>query len=313
MGSIDWPGLLQWSLKYADGTTESKVTKMTQEDRDFLEGAVREAMGSQVDHWSVAGDSIAKFRNLNDDVVITSLSVLERCVDDCPPIAGDIEKLGGIEPFVKIIQSREEPTILKAMQVYAPIFANNPLAQQAAGSRNAVGVLKKHIQNPISKAVQLAAVTCIGAIVRQEASLEKSFLQQGGLEILVQCAEQTDNPKLQLKSAGLISHFLLQDLVPPRMCLDARVVEATAKILLPPANSIDYEPNVPLTEQIATLAMHVVDLYRDNFQTPEWAFCKKELKKALEERLHFCKKVAERDSILETEIELLKTSLKKIN
>eukprot|EP01066_Platyproteum_vivax_P010790 Platyproteum_vivax@DN4865_c0_g1_i1.p1 len=119
MGSIDWPGLLQWSLKYADGTTESKVTKMTQEDRDFLEGAVREAMGSQVDHWSVAGDSIAKFRNLNDDVVITSLSVLERCVDDCPPIAGDIEKLGGIEPFVKIIQSREEPTILKAMQVAA--------------------------------------------------------------------------------------------------------------------------------------------------------------------------------------------------
>jgi len=41
-GANNWLALLQWSLKYQDGTTPTEKTKMSEEKRAFLENAMKE-------------------------------------------------------------------------------------------------------------------------------------------------------------------------------------------------------------------------------------------------------------------------------
>ena len=39
---VDWKGLFEWSLQYNDGTKPSEFKEMSKEDREFLEGALKE-------------------------------------------------------------------------------------------------------------------------------------------------------------------------------------------------------------------------------------------------------------------------------
>lgn len=45
----DWQGLLNWSTKYHDGTRPSNVQPMTQEDRQWLEAAMKDYTFSDTD------------------------------------------------------------------------------------------------------------------------------------------------------------------------------------------------------------------------------------------------------------------------
>jgi hypothetical protein len=38
---VDWQGLFNWSMKYHDGTEASNFREMSEEDRKFLEEAIK--------------------------------------------------------------------------------------------------------------------------------------------------------------------------------------------------------------------------------------------------------------------------------
>ena len=48
----NWNSLLNWSTKYHDGTTDSNVAPMSEEDKQWLEAAMKEYTFSDTDQLS---------------------------------------------------------------------------------------------------------------------------------------------------------------------------------------------------------------------------------------------------------------------
>ena len=46
---VDWNGLFKWSLKYQDGTQASDFKKMSDDDRKWLEDALKQYTFSDTD------------------------------------------------------------------------------------------------------------------------------------------------------------------------------------------------------------------------------------------------------------------------
>jgi hypothetical protein len=59
---MNWPGLLQWSTKYHDGTSPSEFKMMTDEDRAFIHKAMEEAFGKIEDPNQVMAEAIGQIK-----------------------------------------------------------------------------------------------------------------------------------------------------------------------------------------------------------------------------------------------------------
>eukprot|EP00397_Hematodinium_sp_SG-2012_P045149 GEMP01050608.1.p1 GENE.GEMP01050608.1~~GEMP01050608.1.p1 ORF type:complete len:267 (+),score=46.14 GEMP01050608.1:24-803(+) len=136
---VDWPGLLAWSSRYHDGTSEvSNFKALSKEDRDYLQTAM-EAMFAQIeDPNTIFKDVVDKIReNPSDEVALTTLEVLDRCCDD-PDVSGNIEVLDGLTPMLKLLDSANSNIVARAGEVLGLMLANNPTIQRAAFDKNAL-------------------------------------------------------------------------------------------------------------------------------------------------------------------------------
>eukprot|EP00397_Hematodinium_sp_SG-2012_P042449 GEMP01046960.1.p1 GENE.GEMP01046960.1~~GEMP01046960.1.p1 ORF type:complete len:296 (+),score=57.34 GEMP01046960.1:24-890(+) len=204
---VDWPGLLAWSSRYHDGTSEvSNFKALSKEDRDYLQTAM-EAMFAQIeDPNTIFKDVVDKIReNPSDEVALTTLEVLDRCCDD-PDVSGNIEVLDGLTPMLKLLDSANSNIVARAGEVLGLMLANNPTIQRAAFDKNA-------LDNLLTVPDWTDVVRCRGkvrlltAIVRNEEYVEAEFVKRGGILFLGECMGCGDE-KTVTRAASLLSHLM---------------------------------------------------------------------------------------------------------
>mmetsp|Transcript_4645 Transcript_4645/g.5910 ORF Transcript_4645/g.5910 Transcript_4645/m.5910 type:complete len:136 (+) Transcript_4645:68-475(+) len=129
--AVNWPGLLAWSTKYHDGTKPSEFKMMTQEDREFLEKAMKEAFAHIEDPNVAFQEAIGQIKSpeRTQESIATSLEVIDRLCDD-PDVSRNAEKLDGIQPLLDLAGD-DTPLRPRTLEILALLFSNNPNIQQA--------------------------------------------------------------------------------------------------------------------------------------------------------------------------------------
>ena len=70
----DWNGLLNWSTKYHDGTKDSNAQPMSQEDKEWLESAMKEYTFSDTDKLN----ELCKEMKADIDAGFTDTNMLDK-------------------------------------------------------------------------------------------------------------------------------------------------------------------------------------------------------------------------------------------
>eukprot|EP00747_Dinoflagellata_sp_TGD_P168394 gnl/TRDRNA2_/TRDRNA2_194663_c0_seq1.p1 gnl/TRDRNA2_/TRDRNA2_194663_c0~~gnl/TRDRNA2_/TRDRNA2_194663_c0_seq1.p1 ORF type:complete len:306 (-),score=72.99 gnl/TRDRNA2_/TRDRNA2_194663_c0_seq1:73-990(-) len=209
INGIDWAGLLNWSTKYHDGTKPSEFKQMSEEDRKFLEAAMEEAFGQVEDPNKVMEEAINKIKSPDrtDEVICTSLEVIDRCCDD-PDCARNAEKLDGIQPLLDLLGTHSGAIRVRTCEILALFLSNNPKIQEAFMKRGGLPLAVELFRSvPAGSEERMKAFRLISAIVRNVQEYEEKFLSLNGLEIIVQSLDEAEDVRLREKACMLVRSF----------------------------------------------------------------------------------------------------------
>ncbi|CBZ53596.1 hypothetical protein NCLIV_033830 [Neospora caninum Liverpool] len=239
---VNWPGLYRWSMEYHDGTVPRRMSK---EDCDFLQNAIREAMNHQEDPAKVLTEQLAVidgFNQGNPNIrprnLVAALSVIERLIDDYSELARDFEKLGALQPCLRLLATcstaaqahethHERPPVTSeeddaalaatvvntALTILSLIVANNPQIQEAVYKQQGLALLMNLVKEaPANSSLRVKALTALACEVRHHRQSELAFVNAGGLAILVHAMHSRDE-KYQEKAASLTRHLLQEQLL----------------------------------------------------------------------------------------------------
>ncbi|KAF8822397.1 hypothetical protein IE077_003858, partial [Cardiosporidium cionae] len=228
MSSINWSGLLKWSLSYSDGT--APTSRLNEEDISFLQGAIQEALSSVEDPSKLITEAIEKLSDSNESVIITAIELIEKCVDFYPETARQFDRLNAMEPLLHVLSSRNEDIVERSFQIMAFIFSNNPTVQQHAYEKKALPILMEFLETTPSTKLAIRCLGAISALIRNIGDAEKDFVESNGLKALV-IALNSENTKYQEKAMTLSRHFLDINRFSYENIENLRFVDATLCIL----------------------------------------------------------------------------------
>nr|CEL75072.1 TPA: hypothetical protein BN1205_021250 [Toxoplasma gondii VEG] len=236
---INWPGLYRWSMEYHDGTLPRSLSK---EDSDFLQNAIREAMRHQEDPAKVLAEQLAVidgFNQGNSSIrprdLLAALAVMERLIDDYSELARDFEKLGALQPCLRLLttcsavhapeESRDRHStdeddaalavkvVKTALTILSLIVANNPDVQEAVYKQHGLALLMNLLKEaPVNSSLRVKALTALACQMRHHRPSELAFVTAGGLALLVHAMLSRDE-KYQEKAASLTRHLLQEGLL----------------------------------------------------------------------------------------------------
>jgi len=210
---MNWPGLLAWSTKYHDGTAPSQFKKMTDEDREFLEKAMEEAFGQIEDPNKVMQEAIAQLKapDRTDQSIITALEVMDRSCDDTD-CARNVEKLDGIQPLLDLLETHEGPVRVRALEILALLYSNNPGIQEAGFRRGSMKACLKVIEVcPRGSEDRDKAFRTLVALVRKMQAFEETLLSnEGGVTLILGFLDSCESSNAREKATSL-SRCLLGD------------------------------------------------------------------------------------------------------
>lgn len=293
---INWPGLYRWSMSYQENAAEGPPAKgLSKEDRDFLQGAIREAMAKQEDPAKVLQQQLEVLEKFNTRDpsctprdLLASLSVVQRLVDDYPEMARDFNRLGALKAFLTLLETcsaaakaaeRIHPSpphdaeeqadaavavkvVKVALGILSLVAANNPEVQEALFEQQGLVLLMNLVREaPPDSSLRVKALATVACQLRHHRASEQAFVQAGGLALLVY-GMLSSNIKYQEKAASLTRHLLLEDLLPFELVMRAELPNAVCTMLQhAPLKSIQFgEIVTQLT--IALLQQHRVNLSR---------------------------------------------------
>jgi len=282
--ALNWPGLFAWSTKYHDGTAPSKFTKMSDEDRKFLEQAMEEAFGKVEDPNKVFMEAIAQIKSEDrtNESMATALEVMDRLCDD-PDVARNVEKLDGLQALLDMVVSVEGSVRIRGLEILALLFSNNPNIQEAGIKRGAMGIFLKltreaeKASDERSKAFR-ALIALVRSLVAHETTLLRS---EGGVALLAELLDPDEDPRTREKAANFITSMACNG-----ESLKKEDVNKFAVIVAPLLVSAG-EQNVQYREVMASCALELARLARTS--------CPPALAEAAEARLAAAKASAEKE------------------
>lgn len=227
MAGLNWPGLLKWSIAHSDGTSPSVKEKMSAERLQFLEAAMKEAMGEFADPNEVVRKAVKTIQEpeATDADVLRSLNIIHGCIEDAPEISRDLDRLGALEVVVSKISASNSDISETALRILQFTLLNNREIQMKAWKYGCLGLVLSNMEENSS-----ARFSVISALVRNEKQLEVDFLAQNGREVLLSGLSSI-NPKVQVKAASLITHFFEENLCQADADFDTKVWNALGKMI----------------------------------------------------------------------------------
>lgn len=256
-GSPNWLGLLQWSLAHQDGTAPTNVDMITEENREWLEGVLREGV---IDEPKRIGDVVlsVKIKLESDSLTPIDVDELEEITDITEQIdmAGVFVKLSGFKLAYMLVtsygqKSSVSDSILGAtLNLVGTVCQNNPIVQEQAFNTfpgyvqslyGAIVALLLRVEGAcLSPALQSKALFALSTIVRGHPRAEGIFVtthyQPIANKILCSNGYSADPLSVPVKSASYNvigkTFFLSSALLSSEHCTAERV-ERIAAVLLP--------------------------------------------------------------------------------
>eukprot|EP00357_Protocruzia_adherens_P034512 CAMPEP_0115010928 /NCGR_PEP_ID=MMETSP0216-20121206/23644_1 /TAXON_ID=223996 /ORGANISM="Protocruzia adherens, Strain Boccale" /LENGTH=328 /DNA_ID=CAMNT_0002379309 /DNA_START=73 /DNA_END=1059 /DNA_ORIENTATION=- len=211
---MDWPGLLKWSLQYQDGTTESNLAAMSEEDRKWITNAMEKYTFDDVEQMKIIGQvlRVPDDPSNPDDLSRKedSLETLSVIVDNLDA-AKNFHKVGGFVPLMDaMVESQYESVRRSSADIFALCCQNNTYCQVVAEQH---GILGKILDVWGSQSIKIqemyaAGVSSLvrGLNLKSKVTLVKEY---HGVLFIKQCLS---NPHSSLKLKKKLS-FLLLDLL----------------------------------------------------------------------------------------------------
>lgn len=207
MAPVNWPGLLAWSTKYHDGTAPSEFRQMSDEDRKFLEAAMKEAFGQIEDPNEVMLEAIKEIKadTRTDESITTALEIIDRCCDE-PDCARNAEKLDGVQPLLDLLGTHNSVLQARTLEILALFFSNNPNMQAVGVRRGAMKVFLGLMKSsPPQSDVRPKAFRALVALVRQVDEYEETFLgTEDGVQVLLGCLGPEEAARTHEKAASFV-------------------------------------------------------------------------------------------------------------
>lgn len=111
----DWQGLLNWSTKYHDGTKDSNVEPMSQEDKEWLEAAMKQYTFSDTDKLNelcklMREDIAAGFKQPD---MVDKMDEVQELIELHERNNLNLAVMGGLESVMKYIEKHPDPAVRK--------------------------------------------------------------------------------------------------------------------------------------------------------------------------------------------------------
>eukprot|EP00388_Colpodella_angusta_P031028 GDKK01021225.1.p1 GENE.GDKK01021225.1~~GDKK01021225.1.p1 ORF type:complete len:338 (-),score=57.68 GDKK01021225.1:182-1075(-) len=225
----------------------------------FLQKAIKYALANMVDHHKLVEESVDKLYSKDYREVIAALNVIEKCLDEHPEIARNLEKLHATKPLVQLLQNKAIDILEPTLTILTFALGNNPSIQTVAIGYNALEYLVSLTKHTDTKIVAKAFGTT-SALIRNHQVGEQKFVVSGGLQMLINACVAGDL-NMKVKSMNLIRHLLTQRVCSYDFLLKCNVLETICEALRLPAvigERVDY------TENSALALLYMLSRYWDN-------------------------------------------------
>ena len=201
----NWTGLLGWSTKYHDGTSASQLGPMDAERRRWLEKALTAAFDGVEDPFKLMQKAVSE---ISSGKVSTGLDLLDY-TSDFPDCAQELDKLGALLAVLELVKSDDSLVVRRSLEVLNLYLPNNPPVQIASQVKYGAldlfkGVIGRFQRNDD---VVHSALSTMGSLIRNVDFLEKGFLQEENLKLLVQIAELSDIEHTVQKAVSIMCHL----------------------------------------------------------------------------------------------------------
>ncbi|KAK9173957.1 hypothetical protein CmeUKMEL1_16660 [Cryptosporidium meleagridis] len=264
---FDWSQLLKWSSRYIDDTnSNSNIRQIDPERLEFLQGAVREAMKNVVDPNKLILEAKDKLSVLNDEEVLASLTVIDRCVE-LPDCALNLEKIGIIQPLLSCLSRSEEIRSI-IYQILSKSMQNNLPVQNSFAKLGALSLLKQSVQDEDSEENKSKGITAISSLVRHNKALEDSFIYDNGIPLIALWLH-SDNVKVRQKALSLLRHLLIQGVVSSEYIVgnNSKIIDII--LTLSRSNSIsnkEYQ-NIQYGETISETLLELINAFNSELNS----------------------------------------------
>ena len=240
---------MAWSTSYYDGTAPSNFGPMDADRREWLEKALNTSFAGEEDPNKVMQKAVTE---IEEGRIPSGLDLLDY-VSDFPDCAINVELLGALRVLVMLVRSENVEVVKKALLVLGLYLPNNQKIQLAAALKHdCLNVLKGAISTHADDSVAVhSCISAIGSLVRNEATLERSFIRDGGVEYLCKLATSSADMKTVQKVAAILSSLLIHDLTMSMGAIRQLVSEVYGSEVLDPTD-------IQFWETLAQLACGLV-------------------------------------------------------
>ncbi|VEV55924.1 conserved Plasmodium protein, unknown function [Plasmodium vinckei vinckei] len=303
MVNINWPGLLKWSTKYSDGTIDTNK-RLSKEDIEFLQGAIKEALSQVEDPYEAIGEAVRNFESKDEGIILASAKIIERLVDEYPEVAKNLDKINALDPLLKLLESNNNHILESVLQIFSLALSNNPVLQDCVFKKNGLKILLLKLQESKQTTVDKKLITAISALIRHHDEGENKFIDYGGIAFLVY-GMQTNIYKYQEKSALLLKHLVHQNKITFEIFEKNKVMNGL--IALTNNKNID-ETGIQYGETTAELFLALMQNHRHKLAKGGYL---KQIKELIEGRLNYLTVIQDNASYdVSQEIDLFKECLK---
>jgi hypothetical protein len=240
----DWPGLLNWSMQYQDGTHPSTFVEMDDQRREWLAQALKDLSKSEldilIDQLKVLVDCPEKYFDgtLSPDELKGKETALQNIADivDNLDNAQDFIPLGGFEPILGLLDCKYPSLQKLSADVIGIAVQNHPKCQQYAMEKGAIETFIKTFQSSNDPTTRVSIFGAISCLIRGGSPAFLPFLQKDGLDFLISVfrSSNTQHPKLIVKSAFLLSSILQNHEDLNNFFVDGGIIEILIDILKNP-------------------------------------------------------------------------------
>ena len=118
-------------VQYQDGTNSEPRGQLNQEDREFLESAMKEGVMDIAKKLKEISATLSNHEEKSTEEIVNSVEELqELCID--LDTALDLEVVGGVQTLAKLCTPSQLPAVQRAAsEVVATVAQNNPRGQAA--------------------------------------------------------------------------------------------------------------------------------------------------------------------------------------
>ena len=144
---VDWNGLFKWSMSYQDGTKQSDFKPMSEEDRKWLEAAMKQYTFNDADRLKEVSAELKSHLEMEAPRILELLDELTELVELHVRNSLNLCLCGGMQTLLQMaFESPSADVRAAALGVFSYTNSNNVEVQQITGKLGALNLLHQYLR-----------------------------------------------------------------------------------------------------------------------------------------------------------------------